>query len=175
MAIIKNAVPFGNGFNIGSASPIDSRMRVPYLSDLTSVWGTDAPAYAGMVVIVNEEDKAYILKTSGFNELTGAPIAADPTVLDNWKPIGSNEILSAESYDAAVALATDELRGSVIFVVDEVNPSNNAAYVIYGASDIRKIATNEDIDSINAILGDPDAIRGEEGSGITTDVSFLVD
>ena len=110
MAIIKNAISFGSGFNITAAGPIDSRMRVPKLADLTTVWGTDAPHYAGMTVVVNEENQAYILKTDGFNETTGAPIAADPTVLSNWVKSGldfSDDI--------------NNIRDSISDVYDDIN------------------------------------------------------
>ena len=141
MAIIKNAISFGSGFNITAQGPIDSRMRVPKLADLTTVWGTEAPAYAGMIVIVNEEDKAYVLKTNGFNEITGAPIAADPSVLDNWKPIGSNEVLSADTYAAAKALATEELLGSLIYVSTDTDEGTKGFYIISGDKDIQKLGT----------------------------------
>lgn len=175
MAIIKNAVPFGNGFNIGSAGPIDSRMRVPYLSDLTSVWGTDAPAYAGMIVIVNEEDKAYVLKTAGFNELTGAPIAADHTVLDNWKPIGSNEVLTAETYAAAKALATADLLGSLIYVSTDSDEGNKGFYIVAGEKSIQKLGT---VNSVGDISGDVENLKtavGDESTGLVKDVKDLQD
>lgn len=37
MAIIKNAKTYGFGFNVTASGPIDSRMRVNYLTDLTTV------------------------------------------------------------------------------------------------------------------------------------------
>ena len=67
MGRINNATDFGAGFNIGAAAPIDSRMRVEYLSDLTNplTWPSDkAPIYSGMSVLVEYDndtaDKHYI-------------------------------------------------------------------------------------------------------------------
>ena len=37
MAIIKNALTYGFGFNVTAAGPVDSRMRVNSLTDLTTV------------------------------------------------------------------------------------------------------------------------------------------
>ena len=118
MAIIKNALTYGFGFNVTAAGPVDSRMRVNYLADLTTVWGTskggvftpnpDAPVYAGMQVIVNEQNKAYILKQQVaegytlddktqvvknglvYNKADDAPIAANPTDINNWVPVGTD-------------------------------------------------------------------------------------
>ena len=35
MGIIKNSITFGSGFNITAEGPIDSRMVVEYIEDLT--------------------------------------------------------------------------------------------------------------------------------------------
>ena len=62
MGLIKNAINFGNGFNIGAVAPIDSRMRVEKVADLTSVWTAEIPAYKGMIVTVMETSEVYVLK-----------------------------------------------------------------------------------------------------------------
>lgn len=173
MAIIKNAISFGSGFNITAQGPIDSRMRVPKLADLTTVWGTEAPAYAGMIVIVNEEDKAYVLKTNGFNETTGAPIAADPTVLDNWKPIGSNEVLSAETYAAAKALATDELLGSLIYVSTDSDEGTKGFYIISGDKDIQKLGTAPATGDLSGDVANLKSTVGNAESGLVKSVADL--
>lgn len=77
MGIIKNAITFGSGFNITAQGPIDSRQRVETLSDLTTVWGADAPSYKGMLVVVLDTGDLYQL------------IAEDATQIGNWKKIGS--------------------------------------------------------------------------------------
>lgn len=173
MAIIKNAISFGSGFNITAQGPIDSRMRVPKLADLTTVWGTEAPAYAGMIVIVNEEDKAYVLKTNGFNETTGAPIAADPTVLDNWKPIGSNEVLSAETYAAAKVLATDELLGSLIYVSTDSDEGTKGFYIISGDKDIQKLGTAPATGDLSSDVANLKSTVGDAESGLVKSVADL--
>lgn len=121
MAIVKNALTYGFGFNITAAGPVDSRMRVSYSSDLTTVWGsmvdgefkpnTDAPVYAGMIVVVNETNKAYILKQASDEsglvyDGAGAPVAANPTDINNWVPVGTD--FSGDIEDLAQRLDTVE-------------------------------------------------------------------
>ncbi len=102
MAIIKNAVPFGSGFNIGASGPIDSRMRVAYKTDLTTVWGADAPSYAGMIVSVLEENKLYVLKNDGFDS-NGLPIPADYKNETSWICIGENSGVNEDAVSEIVA------------------------------------------------------------------------
>lgn len=80
MALIKNAINFGNGFNIGAVGPIDARMRVQYLSDLTSAWTDAIPSYPGMIVTVMYDG------TSGTTPLGHVYVLknADATKLENW-------------------------------------------------------------------------------------------
>ena len=88
MAIIKNALTYGYGFNITAAGPVDSRLRVPKKEDLTTVWDDKtAPVYAGLTVLVCEENVIYVLKTTSFTD-KGVPVAADPTQESSWVKIG---------------------------------------------------------------------------------------
>lgn len=118
MAIIKNDLTYGYAFNITAAGPVDSRMRVNYINDLTTVWGTYANGkftayngmniYAGMMVVVNDQNKAYILKQQKaegytidaqkevvknglvYDKSTDNPIPANPTDINNWVPVGTD-------------------------------------------------------------------------------------
>ena len=78
MGIIKNSITFGSGFNITSEGPIDSRMVVEYIDDLTTVWNSDAPAYEGMSVSVIEDGNIYVLRNKDFSDI------------NNWKKQGSD-------------------------------------------------------------------------------------
>jgi hypothetical protein len=84
MGIVKNSITFGSGFNITAEGPIDSRMVVETIEDLTTVWGTDAPVFEGMVVSVLEDNNVYVLKEKPFSNL------------DNWKKIGSDVDIDVE-------------------------------------------------------------------------------
>ena len=101
MGIIKNSINLGSGFNITAQGPIDSRMIVEHISDLTTVWNSDAPAYEGMVVSVLEDRNVYVLQN------------ADYTQENNWKKLGSDggsaigkyslPVMTEEMKDAALA------------------------------------------------------------------------
>ena len=113
MGLLKNTMPWGTGFNIGAASPIDSRMRVEYLNDLTTAWTDEIPAYRGMVVTVMYEG------TSGKKSLGDVYILKDEdaTKTSSWKKIGgSNEILVTDSLDNMDTLATKENIGKHILL-----------------------------------------------------------
>ena len=101
MAIIKGAINFGSNFNIGAKGPIDARQRVETITDLTTVWTAEIPAYKGMVVSVLEDNSIYILKTD------------DATVLDNWKKIGdaTGDITNLQGQITANKTAIDKING----------------------------------------------------------------
>ena len=84
MGIIKNTITFGSGFNITTEGPIDSRMVVEEILDLTTVWDEKAPAYVGMVVSVIEDGNMYMLQNKDFT---------DP---DNWKMVGADVDIDVE-------------------------------------------------------------------------------
>lgn len=114
MGKISNGAKYGDGFNIGAKSPIDSRMRVEYLNDLTtSTTWIGTPAYQGMVVTVMYEG------TSGKKPLGDVYILKDEdaTKTSSWKKIGgSNEILVTDSLDNMDTLATKENIGKHILL-----------------------------------------------------------
>ena len=89
MGLIKNAINFGNGFNIGAVAPIDSRMRVELLSDLTSVWTAEIPAYKGMIVTVMETSDVYVLKD-----------VDNYTNIASWVKLGSADAANNGAADA---------------------------------------------------------------------------
>ena len=80
MAIIKNSITFGSGFNITSEGPIDSRMVVENILDLTTVWDSNAPAFEGMMVSVLEDGNIYVLTGNDFSDI------------NNWNKIGASDI-----------------------------------------------------------------------------------
>ena len=82
MAIIKNSITFGSGFNITAQGPIDSRMVVEYIKDLTTVWDSNAPAYEGMMVSVIEDGNIYVLKNMNTSD-------SDETTY-NWKKVSED-------------------------------------------------------------------------------------
>lgn len=86
MARYNNSITMGNGFNITAQAPIDSRMVVEFVSDLTNeeTWPNDiAPAYNGMAVVVIEDASIYVLKD--FENLTE---------ISSWQKVASTDFAS---------------------------------------------------------------------------------
>ena len=100
MAIIKNAIDFGSGFNIKSQGPIDSRMIVEYISDLTTVWDSDSPVYVGMIVSVLEDGNVYVLRNK------------DYTDINNWKKQGSGSGTGIGKY--SLPIMTEEMKNAAL-------------------------------------------------------------
>lgn len=105
MGLIKNAINFGNGFNIGAVAPIDSRMRVEFLSDLTTVWTAEIPAYRGMIVTVMETSDVYVLKD-----------VDNYTNITSWVKLGSADAASNGAANALIQAKayTDQLANSAV-------------------------------------------------------------
>lgn len=147
----KNALTYGYGFNITAKGPVDSRLIVDSVSDLTSVWGVDAPAYQGMIVSVLETGTAFILN------------GEDASVLDNWSELGSGTgSVTAENYSAAKVIATAENIGQLVYVLnDEVIGEDTYAagpYVVSGAGLVSKLGTTS---ATGDIEGDVTNIKNE--------------
>ena len=106
MAIIKNAINFGDGFNITAESPIDSRMVVEFISDLTTVWNSDSPAYVGMPVSVIEDGNIYVLRNKDFSNI------------NNWKKQGSE--VEVHSTDVSFNPTSDVSATNVQDAIEEV-------------------------------------------------------
>ena len=102
MAIVKNSITFGSGFNITAEGPIDSRMVVEYISDLTTVWNSDAPAYEGMIVSVLEDDNIYTLTDKDF------------TNFSNWKKQGSNGDGGSGIGKYSLPVMTEEMKAAAL-------------------------------------------------------------
>lgn len=166
MAIIKNAITFGSGFNITAQGPIDSRSRVETKNDLLTIWGVDAPAYVGMVVSVIETGTLFVLT------------AADYTNIKNWVEIGSGSgSTTAEKYSAAKAMATADNIGQLIYVLNDETISQEGSdvvyqsgpYVVSGVNEISKLGTSS---ATGDLQSDVTSLKGDVANlKSTVDVS----
>lgn len=164
MAIkFKNALTYGYGFNITAKGPVDSRTVVESLADLTSVWGSDAPAYVGMVVAVVEDGNLYTL------------IADDATNIDNWKQVGSGagsitveNFTFTEGEDPKIVEA--EKVGQIIYVTKGTEDYPAGPYIVTGIGTVSFLTTvpagDTDLGSAVATL------QGKVGT-LETDVAGL--
>ena len=143
MGLIKNAINFGNGFNIGAVAPIDSRMRVELLSDLTTVWTAAIPAYKGMVVTVMETSDVYVLKD-----------VDNYTNIDSWVKLGSASAAADGAADAltqAKAYTDQEVKE---LADGAVNTNTDAIAILKGDAETDGSVAKAVADAKKELLGD---------------------
>lgn len=135
MGLIKNTYSYSFAYNIKASAPIDSRMRVEYISDLTTVWNNEeAPVYAGMVVSVLEDNTLYVLKAKE-GEITKP---ADYTDINNWIKIGSGsseeleEILEAINANQATLQEVGEQVEKNTSDIAEIRTAVNTDFPVKG-------------------------------------------
>ena len=130
MGIIKNSITFGSGFNITAEGPIDSRMVVEYISDLTTVWNSDAPAYEGMSVSVIEDGNIYVLRNKDFSNF------------NNWKKQGSDSGSGIGDY--SLPIMTEGMRNAALADPNSgFNEDSSYISVDVGDSDINSSLIGE--------------------------------
>ena len=136
MAIIKNSIDFGSGFNIKAQGPIDSRMIVEYISDLTTVWNSDAPAYEGMMVSVLEDGNVYVLRNIDF------------TNINNWKKQGSDgDVSGIGKYSLPVM--TEEMKNAALADPNSGFNSDSSYISVDDGSSLSGETTNNNITAVN--------------------------
>lgn len=173
MGIIKNAIPFGSGFNIGAAAPIDARMRVETVNDLTTCWTGDLPAFPGMSVVVMSEAKTYVLKTTG-KDAYGKP-TCDPTKADNWVEVGSGagslaiDSFTIDAETGAIKEATDKNVGQIIYVKIKTEDYPAGPYIVTGQNSVASLTTipagDEDLGTaVSTLQGDVGTAKQDIGT-----------
>ena len=142
-------INFASALRPTGAQPLDDRMVVQSLTDLMSASTFEAEgasaAYNGMMVAVIEEQKVFMLVD-----------AANLTSEDSWVAVGSgNGSLAVETYGEAIALASDENIGQVIYVKTkseydadgeegelEAIEYEAAPYIVIGTGKLMKLAAS---------------------------------
>ena len=142
MAIIPNAITSGSGFNITAAGPIDSRMVVEYISDLTTVWNKDAPAYAGMSVSVLEDGNIYVL-------LQNEDGSVDFTDFKNWKKQGSDGGGGTGVGKYSLPVMTEEMKSAALADPNSGFNSDSSYISVDDGSSLNGETTNNTITSVN--------------------------
>lgn len=140
---------FASAIKPTGGQPLDDRSVVSLFSDLTNastfvVNGTSA-AYKGMLVAVVETEQVYMLVNE--NNITSE---------DSWVAVGSgNGSLAVETYGEAIALATNDNIGQVIYVKTKSSYDADgeegegaaieydaAPYIVIGAGQLQKLAAS---------------------------------
>ena len=187
MAKIYNGlIEFASVIKPTGNQPLDDRVVVQSFSDLCADETFGIAKYNGMLVAVIEDEQVYMLRDSANSHLE-----------DSWVPVGSgNGAITAENYTAAVALATSENVGQLIYVTNsETATTENGTveylsgpYVVSGASSIVKLGTmaadgkdyQSQIDAISAnvatVSGDVTTLKttvGDAESGLVKGLADL--
>ena len=139
------------GFNIQSGEPIDSRM---YVADINHIYSAEnwkkVKPYPGLIV-------------SAPNGEVRICVNSDFTLESSWKKIGGGAV-SVGTYAEAVALATQDNIGQVIYVSSESEYENQqygaAPYIVTGNGALMKLAASsasgnvtEDIAGLQSSVG----------------------
>ena len=159
MSIIKNSIDLGSGFNIKSQGPIDSRMVVETIEDLTTVWNSDSPAYEGMVVSVLEDGNVYILKNMlSSNSGSDSDSELDENVsietiysdIRNWKKIGSDSYVNGSGIGKySLPVMTEEMKNDALADLNS-GFTNESSYIsIDDGSSLNGETTNNNITAVN--------------------------
>ena len=137
MAIVKNSITFGSGFNITAEGPIDSRMVVEYISDLTTVWNSDAPAYEGMIVSVLEDDNIYTLTDRDFTDIK------------KWKKHVSNGGSGSGVSEYSLPVMTEEMKDAALADPNSGFTSDSGYISIDDGSSLNGQTTSNNITAVN--------------------------
>ena len=137
MSIIKNSITFGSGFNITAEGPIDSRMVVEYIDDLTTVWNSDAPAYEGMVVSVLEDGNIYVLRNVDF------------TNINNWKKQGSDNSGGSGVSKYSLPVMTEEMKNEALLDPNSGFDADSSYISVDDGSSLSGETYNNTITSVN--------------------------
>ncbi len=168
--------PISNTFSVSKNAPLDDRLTVRYIADLTDGenGGIAALVYKGMVVYVQEDNSLYVyIGTSSStwkHKKTGAPMNGG--LASNWVKINSfvapesfleyyQEQLGAKILDSSESLGSiaNPFKGQFAYVKDDPNTSEDeSGLYIYTGQAWMKIFTG------NSASG-----SGDISSVITTD------
>ena len=151
--------PISNTFSVSKNAPLDDRLTVRYIADLTDGenGGIAALVYKGMMVYVQEDNSLYVYigasSSTWKHKKTGAPMNGG--LASNWVKINSfvapesfleyyQEQLGAKILNSADSLVsiTSPFKGQFAYVKDDFNTSEDeSGLYIYTGQDWMKIFT----------------------------------
>ena len=167
--LFNGKILFASALQPSGAQPLDDRSVVQSFNDLinsdTFVVNGASAAYNGMIVSVLDEQKSYMLVNK-----------EDITNKNSWIAVGSgNGSIAVETYAEAIAMATSDNIGQVIYVKNESEYDADgeegegvavkydaAPYIVIGAGELMKLAASTASGDINS-----------EVAGLKTRVSEL--
>lgn len=178
--IFNGKVLFASAMQPTGAQPLDDRVVVQSYSDLVDATTFGDAKYLGMIVGVVDESKLYMLTNT------------DVTAEGAWKEIGAGGAVSVDTYGEAVALATDENVGQVIYVKTKSSYDSDgegegeaveydaAPYIVIGAGSLQKLAASTasgdiegDVAELTTKVSSLETKVGNDESGLVKDVADL--
>ena len=171
--IFNGKVLFASAMQPTGAQPLDDRVVVQSYSDLVDVTTFGDAKYLGMIVGVVDDSKLYMLTNT------------DVTAEGAWKEIGAGGAVSVETYAEAVALASDENIGQVIYVKTkssydadgegegEAVEYDAAPYIVIGEGLLQKLAASTASGDIESDVAELKTTVGNNESGLVKDVTDL--
>lgn len=178
--IFNGKVLFASAMQPTGAQPLDDRVVVQSYSDLVDATTFGDAKYLGMIVGVVDESKLYMLTNT------------DVTAEGAWKEIGAGGAVSVDTYGEAVALATDENVGQVIYVKTKSSYDSDgegegeaveydaAPYIVICAGSLQKLAAStasgdieRDVAKLTTKVSSLETKVGNDESGLVKDVADL--
>ena len=181
--LFNGSINFPSTMTPTGAQPLDDRSVVKSLQDLLSSSTFGSAIYNGMMVSVVDEQKVYMLVDD-----------TKSTQEEGWVAVGSgNGSIAVETYGEAVALATSDNVGQVIYVktkssydVDgeegegEAVEYEAAPYIVIGAGSLMKLAASTasgsiegDVAELRTKVGNLETTVGGAEKGLVKDVNDL--
>lgn len=163
--LFNGMIPFASAIQPTGAQPLDDRTVVKSLVDLYADETFGLAKYNGMLVAVIDEQQVFMLVDS-----------ANSGAAESWIPVGTSGKGSqtVDTYEQAVALATAENLGQIIYVKDET-----LAYIVIGESTLMKLASStagnidEVVNSLQSRVAALETLIGGEEAGLAKDVADL--
>ena len=146
------------GFNIQSGEPIDSRM---YVADINHIYSAEnwkkVKPYPGLIVSAPDGEVRICVNS-------------DYTLESSWKKIGGGAV-SVATYAEAVALATQDNIGQVIYVSSESEYEDQqygaAPYIVTGNAALMKLAASSASGDVTSDIAGLQSSVGKLQSDIT--------
>ena len=183
--LFNGMIPFASAIKPTGAQPLDDRTVVQSFSDLLAENTFGLAKYNGMLVAVIDDEQVYMLVD-----------AANSSSEESWVAVGSgNGSVAVETYAEAIALATNDNLGQVIYVKTEseydadgeegegVSVKYDAApYIVIGEGSLMKLAASSasgdiegDVAKLTTKVTKLEEVVGGEESGLVKAVADNAD
>ena len=182
--LFNGMIPFASAIKPTGAQPLDDRTVVQSFADLLAEETFGLAKYNGMLVAVVNDEQVYMLVD-----------ATNSSSEESWVAVGSgNGSLAVETYSEAIALATNDNLGQVIYVKTESEYDADgegegeavtydaAPYIVIGEGSLMKLAASSasgdiegDVAKLTTKITKLEEVVGGEESGLVKAVADNAD